>query len=132
MGNPFSQPLKVTPVEDALAQGFGTIATQDQQDALGRGVWEGGRWQVVIARPLSTGDPSDQEMSRGGRYYLALAVWDGSSGDVGARKSVTSWVNLEISAAAPVLEAWVWALAAIPPVGAALFLWHVFRRRRVE
>jgi hypothetical protein len=132
VGNPFSEPLKVTPVEDAVAQGFGTIATQEQQDALGWGLWTGGQWQVVISRPLSTGDPSDQELTPGGQYYLAFAVWDGSSGDVGARKSVTSWVTLEVQAPAAALEPWVVALVAVPPVAAALFIWYILRRRKRE
>ncbi|MFQ5838896.1 MAG: ethylbenzene dehydrogenase-related protein [Thermoplasmata archaeon] len=130
VGNPFSEPLKVTSVEDAIAQGFGTIATQERQDAIGRGVWRDDSWTVVISRELSTGDPEDLEMAPGDQYYLAIAVWDGASGDVGARKSVTSWVTLQVSAPPRVLEAWLVALVVVPPVGAVFFIRYIIGRRK--
>ena len=38
---------KTRPVEDAVADGFYTIATQPNQSALGRGVWDAGRWSAA-------------------------------------------------------------------------------------
>lgn len=96
VGNPFSQPLKVSPVEDATAKGFGTIATQERQDALGRGYWDGERWSVVIGRRMDTGDAANPRLVTGDRTSVAFAVWDGESGDVGARKSVSNWVAFSI------------------------------------
>jgi hypothetical protein len=95
VGNPFSDPLKVTAVEDAIAEGFGTLATQSSQDAVGRGVHSGTGWSVVIARPLISDDPEDILLGTG--TILAFAVWDGSSGDVGARKSVSGWIDLQVA-----------------------------------
>ena len=94
VGNPFSQPLKVTSVEDAVAEGFFTITTQVSQDAIGRGVWEGRNWSVVVARPLVSSDSADVRVAHGN--VMAFAVWDGASGDVGARKSVSTWVTLSL------------------------------------
>ncbi len=94
VGNPFSDPLKVTAVEDAVAEGFGTLATQAHQDAVGRGVHSGTGWAVVIARPLVSGDSEDVILGAG--TILAFAVWDGSSQDVGSRKSVSSWVDVQL------------------------------------
>ena len=96
VGNPFSQPLKVTAVEDAVAYGYFTITTQEHQDAIGRGVWSDGVWSVVISRRLDTGDPQDTPISR--NNVLAFAVWDGSAGDRGSRKSTTTWVPLLVIA----------------------------------
>jgi len=93
VGNPMSEPLKVTPVEDAVAQGFSTITTQANQSALGRGVWASGTWSVVIARAKSPQDAQDVPI---GDNVLAFAVWDGASGDVGSRKSASSWVTLRL------------------------------------
>jgi len=90
VGNPLSQPLKVTPVEESNAKGFGSLATQSHQDSLGRGVWKDGVWMVVISRSLSTDDEEDVQMKRGSAYTVAFAVWDGASGDVGGRKSVST------------------------------------------
>ncbi len=130
VGNPFSDPVKLTAVEDAVAQGFGTIATQDRQDVLGRGVWSGNEWSVVISRRLNTGDPEDLELAPGAQYYLGMAVWDGEEGDVGARKSVTSWVTFQVTGGAEVAPLWVWALVVVPPAAALLFIWHIVRRRK--
>ena len=49
------QSISQTPVEQAMAEGFGTLSTQKQQDARARGAYEDGRWTVVITRPLDTG-----------------------------------------------------------------------------
>ncbi|MDP7266351.1 MAG: ethylbenzene dehydrogenase-related protein [Candidatus Thermoplasmatota archaeon] len=93
VGNPFSDPLKVTSVEDAIADGYSTITTQAIQNAVGRGVWKNGTWSVVISRALDTGDHDDTVIKEDN--ILAFAVWDGESQDVGARKSVSSWVTLK-------------------------------------
>jgi len=96
VGNPFSEPLKVTPVEDAESAGFGSITTQERQDALGRGVWSESTWKVVITRRMDTGDPIDATIEASAETPVAFAVWDGTSGDRGARKSVSSWVALTV------------------------------------
>jgi PKD repeat protein len=98
VGNPFSEPLKVTCVEDLIAYGFGSTTTQESQDAIGRGIWMNSTWKVVISRQLDTGDPNDVTLTPDVETPLAFAVWDGSSNDVGARKSVSSWVTLEVGA----------------------------------
>ncbi len=93
VGNPFSQPLKATAVEEIIAEGFGTTTTQAQQDALGRGVWDGAGWRVVLARPLASGDADDVAIGKKA-HTVAFAVWDGAAADVGARKSTSSWMTL--------------------------------------
>ncbi len=96
VGNPLSEPLKVTPIEEANAKGFGSLATQRQQDALGRGVWEDGRWKVVIARGMATGDGDDVKISSSTQYNVAFAVWEGESGDVGARKTLSALLTMVV------------------------------------
>jgi hypothetical protein len=135
VGNPFSEPLKVTAVEDAVAEGFGTITTQERQDALGRGVWVNGRWTVTIARQLDTGDPADQPLGIGGRFNFALAIWDGSSSDVGARKSVSSWITLDIPGPPPFAALQVLVpviLIILAAVAALLLIRSTWRRRKRE
>jgi PKD repeat protein len=105
VGNPFSDPLKVTPVEDADSAGFGTITSQVSQDAIGRGVWSESTWRVVITRKMDTGDPNDATISVNGETPLAFAIWDGASSDRGARKSVSSWIALNVDV----------TLANVPP-----------------
>lgn len=95
-GNQFSNPLRVTPVEDLVAGGFGSLTSQAQQDVIGRGVWKDGIWSVVMARPLKTNDKSDAQFSIGENKAVAFAVWDGANNEVNGRKSVSAWVVLNV------------------------------------
>ena len=94
--NPISQPLKLTPVEETRARGFGSLATEQRQDAIGRGVWENGQFSVVIARQLHPSDNEDIQINSGEKYSTAFAIWDGASGDVGARKSISALLTLYV------------------------------------
>ena len=93
-GNPVSQPQRSTPVEDLMAEGFGTLTTQPRQNCFGRGVWKDGHWNVVIARPLTTDDPLDAPLSLGREIPIAFAVWDGTGKNVGARKRFVPWITM--------------------------------------
>lgn len=98
LGNPRSQPVKRTAVEEQIAEGFGTLTTSERQSAVAKGVHAGGEWRVVIARPFATGDASsDPAWQPGGAVVLAFAVWDGQAGEIGARKGISAWVPARIS-----------------------------------
>ena len=97
-GNPVSQPQRPTPVEELMAEGFGTLTTQPRQNAVGRGVWTEGHWRVVIARPLVSDDPLDAPLGLGREIPTALAVWDGAIRNVGARKRFAPWLTLFLEA----------------------------------
>ncbi len=90
--NPVSLVNRTTPVEEAMAQGFGTFTTQPKQNANGWGTWQNGRWKVVIVRPLVSDDMNDAPIPA--ETVIAFAVWDGGSKNVGSRKSYTPWVKL--------------------------------------
>ncbi|MEE9459582.1 MAG: ethylbenzene dehydrogenase-related protein [Candidatus Bathyarchaeia archaeon] len=111
VGNPFSEPIKVTPIEEALALGYGSMTTQENQNSIGRGLWEEENWKVVIARKLNTDDVDDIKLSLTEENAVAFAVWDGESGDVGARKSVTAWVALTLLQ--PSQYAWLQLISVI-------------------
>lgn len=100
-GNPLSDPFKLTPIEDLVAGGFGTLTSQPHQDTVGRGVWSRGTWQVVFARPLVTVDENDARFSPGKKKPIAFAVWDGGNREVDGRKSVSSWLVLDVEAPPP-------------------------------
>lgn len=97
-GNPLSNPAKVTPIEDLIAEGFGTLTTQAQHDVVGRGVWQDGVWRVVFARPLATADGSDAQLQAGAEIPIAFAVWDGGNREVDGRKSFSNWHKLSVEA----------------------------------
>ncbi len=106
-GNPLSQPQKVTPVEELLANGFGTATHKDQQAVGGRGAWAEGRWRVVLTRAMAPADEDSVNFTGRSEIPLALGVWNGSNQEVGARKQLSSFVTLRIEGTA--------VLGLVPP-----------------
>ncbi|MDR7417143.1 MAG: ethylbenzene dehydrogenase-related protein [Armatimonadota bacterium] len=96
-GNPLSQPGKRSPVEKLVAQGAGTLEQLPTQNATGRGVWRDGRWRVVLSKPLRATDARELTLAPGGTYAVAFAVWQGATGDRGARKSITLLNRLRLA-----------------------------------
>jgi hypothetical protein len=95
-GNPMADFERAQPVEELVAEGFGTLTHQPESASTARGAWKEGRWSVVFARPLSTNDPLDYQFRPGEPDVVAFAVWDGSSGNVGARHQQSLWVVFEV------------------------------------
>jgi hypothetical protein len=89
-GNPLSQVSRTTPVEEVVAEGFGSVTHLSSQTAVGRGVHEDGRWRVVVAVPsvrAGVGDP----LAPGTSWPVAFAVWLGSEENRGSRKHIADW-----------------------------------------
>lgn len=95
LDNPISHP-KLSPVLDQMAEGWGTMTVEPDQDSDGRGVWQDGRWRVVITHPLASGSEGDPSLSAGADTLAAFAVWEGGHGEVGARKAWSFWVPLKL------------------------------------
>jgi DMSO reductase family type II enzyme heme b subunit len=79
-----------------MAEGWGTMTVKPDQHVLGKGVWKGGVWRVVITRPMVSDDLNAPRLLPGNRTLAAFAVWDGGNREVGARKAWASWVPLVI------------------------------------
>lgn len=99
IGNSMAQLDRVEPSEQLIAEGFGTLTTQATQDARAWGAHDGSRWVVVLTRRLDTGDGVDAKLAPGQPSGVSFAVWQGSDGDVGARKSYCVFTPLSIEAA---------------------------------
>jgi hypothetical protein len=95
-GNPMANFDRTEPVDELVAEGFGTLTAQERRVTTGRGVWRDGRWAVVFARPLTSDDPLDYQFHLGARGTVAVAVWEGSAGNVGGRKHWSNWVPFEV------------------------------------
>jgi DMSO reductase family type II enzyme heme b subunit len=80
-----------------VAEGFGTVTVLPEQHARGRGVHDGGRWQVSLGFPMARG-VSGVAMEVGSRWPVAFAVWLGNAGNRGARKQFADWIDLELEA----------------------------------
>lgn len=90
--NPIAHEKRTSPVEELIAEGFGTLTTQRQQNARAASTWKDGTWSVVFSRKLNTRDSQDPILTPGEKTSLAFAVWDGSRDNVGARKNYAPWV----------------------------------------
>jgi hypothetical protein len=98
-GNPLSQAARTTPVEEIVAEGFGSVTHLPQQAAVGRGVHEDGGWRVVVAVPSGrrgVGAP----LAPGTTWPVAFAVWLGSDENRGGRKHYADWQTLVLEQAA--------------------------------
>ena len=92
-GNPLSQMFRTTPVEEVVAEGFGSVTHLLDQTANGHGLHEDGRWRVTIALPVDragVGDP----LVPGSSWPIAFAVWLGSQENRGGRKHFADWQTL--------------------------------------
>jgi len=96
VGNPVSQLHRTTPVEQLVAEGYGTLTTQKQQDSRAHSAYAEGRWNVVITRPLNTGDSADAVLAIDSLTAINFAVWQGSAGDVSGRKNYATFTPLLI------------------------------------
>ncbi|MFQ5871766.1 MAG: ethylbenzene dehydrogenase-related protein [Candidatus Geothermarchaeales archaeon] len=136
-GNPLSDPARVSSVEDLFARGFGTLTTQPHQDVLGWGKWNAGEWKVVFSRPLSNADRDDTQFQTGQTKPIAFAVWDGSNGEVDGKKSVSTWLTLEVESPRPLAEPFVFNLPLLVLIGSIwvvsiliLAFWIFLMRRK--
>lgn len=86
-----------TPVREVVAEGYGSSTWKDVQTAQGKGVYKNGKWYVVIKRKFQVENSSNPNWGPGKTTYVTFAVWDGSSGDRGARKVLSyQWIKLRI------------------------------------
>lgn len=83
-------------VDDLMAVGVSTITTKEKQIVSGRGIYNDGIWQVVFKRSLKVFDAEFDAAFNPGKRFAAFAVWNGSQGDRGGRKSISDWVELEV------------------------------------
>lgn len=84
------------PVEDLNAERFGTLTLQDSQDVMGKGIWNGGQWRVVLFRSMTDKDGNDTQFKKGTILPLAFAAWDGSNLEKDGQKSITTWHELKV------------------------------------
>ena len=96
-GNPMADPGRERPVEELVAEGFGTATTVRDTISGANGHWKDGRWTVVFDRPLTSDDPIAAAMSAGKADALAFAVWDGTAKNVGGQKHFSNWIPVRLS-----------------------------------
>jgi len=134
VGNPYA--AFDSPVQNLVAQAFGTLAPAGSQTVSGHGVYEDGRWQVVFARSFDAASDEEAAFAPGKKTDVAFAVWDGANGERDGMKSVSQFVTLNISSAPLSVEGesnWPWVVTAVALflaftlIGLA-FAWYGYRR----
>ncbi|MBM3734774.1 MAG: hypothetical protein FJW39_03235 [Acidobacteria bacterium] len=80
---------RVSPVEDMVAEGPGTLSP-GPGGSRGKGERTDGGWSVMIVRKMPEGLAPRQ------RTQIAFAVWEGSKEETGARKMRTGWIPLSV------------------------------------
>jgi mono/diheme cytochrome c family protein len=95
-GNIVSDPLRPSPAEDLVAQGFGTLRARPRADQAvdARGVYTTGTYRVMFRRDLGGRGPGAVPLRPGATTPVGFAVWNGSAGDRDGSKSVTIWQTL--------------------------------------
>ncbi|MFN8222339.1 MAG: ethylbenzene dehydrogenase-related protein [Gaiellales bacterium] len=92
-GNPLSQAKRTTPIEQIVAEGFGTTTHLRRDDANGRGEHDGKRWAVSLGFPVAR-DGIGEPIGADGDWSVAFAVWLGQRLNRGGRKHYATWVPL--------------------------------------
>jgi DMSO reductase family type II enzyme heme b subunit len=93
---PISKTEAKSAVNDLLSIRVGTITPKETHNVSGRGFWKDGVWQVVFKRSLKPVDLENEVNFSQREKLTAFAVWNGSKGDRGGRKSISDWVELSI------------------------------------
>ncbi len=87
--------------------------------------WRDGRYTMVVRRPLASSRAGVVELAKGAFVPVAFNVWDGSRGEVGARRAVTSWCWLHLE---PPVPTRAYAAPAVTFLGCFGLLLLVVRR----
>ena len=84
-----SAPEQVT---ELTAKGVDNVQVQEVQGELqATGTYTDGRYKLWVKRTLKTDDKKDLQLDPGVFVPIAFSAWDGSNGDVGIKRVITSW-----------------------------------------
>jgi mono/diheme cytochrome c family protein len=80
------------------AKGLGSTSFRPKASQLvtARSAHDGGRWTVVLRRPLAAGPEGGVPLEPGARCSVAFALWDGAARDRNGQKLVSVWQDLTL------------------------------------
>lgn len=84
-------------VQELTATGLAAeLVPQETNNVIAEADWQHGRYQLLLRRPLDTGDPADVRLETGRFIPIAFQAWEGSRGEAGTRMSLSSWTSLRL------------------------------------
>ena len=90
----------------------------ESQQASGEGVWQDGRWTVIIRRPLRTEEGAREVQLRAGQVVpIAFHAWEGANGETGLKMALSSWYFLHLQESAPATSYLAVLLAVLGALG---------------
>ncbi len=123
---------QANPVQELNANGYkepAKVQAPDSQNVQGKGQFKDGRWRVVMKRALTTKDTNNDIMFKQGKLTpIAFNVWDGSNGETGLQRSISSWSFLLLEEPVPP-KVYAYTIAGIV-LAAGLEFWAIRRVRR--
>lgn len=85
--------------ENLVAQGLGTDSPTKDTPIAGRGVWNNGRWSVVVSRSLKAKGADNVKLTPGKTVKAGFTVWEGSNRERGDLRSYSrEWRELALEA----------------------------------
>ncbi len=118
-------PAAVVELRARGAQQPPEVHSPESQRTTGQGVWQEGRWTVVVRRPLATQDGDQEVQLRPGTYVpVAFHVWEGANGETGLRMALSSWYFLYLRAPVPATS---YLLVLLVVVGSVAFEYGAVR-----
>lgn len=85
-------------ISEARASGLASREPLDAGGLTGSASFDRGRWHLVLRRSLDPGEEGALAFREGTPIPVAFFAWDGSSGETGARGSISSWYYLLLEA----------------------------------
>ena len=89
---------------EATATGLGSEQPQPRssQTVTASAGWEHGEWRLILQRSLATPDSATElQLLTGEVIPIAFHAWDGSNGEVGTQRAVSSWYGIYLERPTP-------------------------------
>lgn len=83
----------VSGVRELKGKGIAKVSPIDsgKQPLSANATWEEGRWRLVLKRSLMTGHNDHLQFEAGKFIPISFNAWDGSNGEIGTKKSISTW-----------------------------------------
>ena len=90
-------------VRELKGKGLAKVSpiNSDSRSLSANAVWEEGRWRLVLKRTLLTGHKDDTQFDAGRFIPIVFNAWDGSNGESGTKRSISTWYWLLLEPGAP-------------------------------